>query len=77
MQRFLFIMFNFKTRIMKAFEVKSLGLEEVSMSEAMSIDGGFAWIPFLILVGAGLLLSCPTAAEEYYGGELEAALCQA
>jgi len=60
---------------MKTFELKGLGLEEVTMNEAMSIDGGFAWVPFLIFVAVGLLVSCPTAAEEYDGGELDPAVC--
>jgi len=41
-----------------------MGLEEMSMSEAMSIDGGFAWGVFLVCVAIGLLISCPTAANE-------------
>ena len=62
---------------MKTLEIKNLGLEEVSMNEAVTIDGGFPWLVFGAAVVIGMLISCPTAAEEYYGGELEAALCQA
>ena len=72
-------MFNFKiNNCMKQFEVKALGLEEMSFDQAASVDGGF-WVEAGILILIGLLVSCPTAArdnEEYYGGELDAAICE-
>ena len=64
---------------MKQLEFKASDFEELSVNEAIAIDGGFAWVPFLIFVAAGLLIACPTAAQDdevYPGGELEPAICE-
>lgn len=70
-------------------EIKALGLEEVSINEIVSITGGvFPWWPVLkvlmelgdVAMGmcAGLLIYNglqQNEVEEYYGGELDAAVC--
>ncbi len=74
---------------MKTMEIKALGLEEVSINEIVSITGGvFPWWPVLkvlmelgdVAMGmcAGLLIYNglqQNEVEEYYGGELDAAVC--
>ena len=62
---------------MKQLNVCQLGVEELTLNEELSIDGGFPWIVFGVAFVVGMCISCPTAAAEYYGGELEPALCQA
>lgn len=74
---------------MKTMEIKALGLEEVSINEIVSITGGvFPWWPVLkvlmelgdVAMGmcAGMLIYNglqQNEVEEYYGGELDAAVC--
>ena len=49
--------------IIKQFEINAIGLEELSIKDAAELNGGFAWVVFGIAVVAGLLLACPTAAQ--------------
>ncbi|MCR5070542.1 MAG: hypothetical protein K6A62_01255 [Bacteroidales bacterium] len=77
---------------MSSFEVKSMGLEEVSISETIATNGGAAFVPWWPIVkavlealgdlamgfAAGWAISkaiSESNAEEYYGGELEPAIC--
>lgn len=75
---------------MKSFEIKALGLEEVSTDEIVNTNGGVVQIPWLLYeilmalgdvamgVSVGMLLhdSLHKDVEEvYYGGEIEAAVC--
>ncbi len=75
---------------MKQSEIKALGLEEMTVQETMSTDGGaFPIGPILDWImrfGSGFLVGFLAAkcaderkeveeVDEYYGGELDAALC--
>ncbi len=72
---------------MNSPKINVLGLENVSIDEAITIDGG-AFIPwgpiidYLIRTVSGFLLGWEayrilnkSDVEEYYGGELEPAIC--
>ena len=73
---------------MKTMEIKSLGLEEVVADEAVNIDGG-AVIPWPVIIkileGLGAaamgfaagwyMYEASEEVEEFYGGELDPAIC--
>lgn len=75
---------------MKSLELNAWGLEEVSNSETIAINGGQACIPWNVIlelllalgdiatgVAAGYYLNKALSedVEEYYGGELDPAIC--
>lgn len=78
----------FKTRRMKSFELNAWGLEEVSVSESIAVNGGQACIPwgivleYLARIFAGGVVGwsiyemfSEEEVIEIYGGELDPAIC--
>ena len=62
---------------MKSLEIKGLGLEEMSLEEKVSVDGGIPVIVAIVLIaGALLILSGDTQEDPTVdGGELDPAVC--
>ena len=62
---------------MKSLEIKGLGLEEMSLEEKVSVDGGIPVIVAIVLIAGALLILSGDTQEvpTVDGGELDPAVC--